>query len=133
MLDTNIVSALMRDPQGPVPRHIARVGEDAICLSIITAAELRFGAEKAGSAALRERVAAVLARVPVLPFEMPADAAYARIRARLQAQGRLIGPNDLLIAAHAAAVGATIVTANAGEFRRVPDLAVEDWTIPVDA
>lgn len=128
MLDTKVVSALMRDPRGPVPRHIARVGEDAICLSIVTAAELHFGAEKSGSAALKERVAAILAHLPVLPFAAPADAAYGRIRALLQAAGRPIGPNDLLIAAHSMTLGATLVTANLDEFRRVPGLALEDWT-----
>jgi tRNA(fMet)-specific endonuclease VapC len=72
-------------------------------------------------------VEAVLARVPVLPLDVPADAEYGVIRAELEATGKSIGPNDLLIAAHAQALGATIVTANVAEFRRVRGLTVENW------
>jgi tRNA(fMet)-specific endonuclease VapC len=107
--------------------HIARVGEDSLCLSIVTAAELRCGAAKSGSSRLLERVEAVLARVPVLPLDVPADAEYGGIRAELEATGQSIGPNGLLIAAHAQALGATIVTADVAEFRRVRGLAVENW------
>ena len=128
MLDTNIVSDMMRNPAGNVAAHIARVGEDTLCLSIVTAAELRFGAAKSGSSRLLARVEAVLARVPVLPLDVPADAEYGGIRARLEAAGQPIGPNDLLIAAHATAVGATLVTANLGEFQRIPGLKLENWT-----
>jgi tRNA(fMet)-specific endonuclease VapC len=127
MLDTNIVSDMIRHPAGRVAGRIAEAGEDNLCVSIITAAELRYGAAKSGSARLLARVEAVLARVPVLPLDVPADAAYDDIRASLEAAGRLIGPNDLLIAAHARSLGAVIVTANAGEFRRVRDLKVENW------
>jgi tRNA(fMet)-specific endonuclease VapC len=63
----------------------------------------------------------------VLPFEVPADAEYGGIRARLEAAGKPIGGNDLLIAAHARVLGATIVTANVQEFRRVRDVKVENW------
>ena len=65
MLDTNIVSDMMRNPAGKVVGHIARVGEDTLCLSIVTAAELRFGAAKSGSSRLLARVEAVLARIAV--------------------------------------------------------------------
>jgi tRNA(fMet)-specific endonuclease VapC len=85
-------------------------------LSVITAAELRFGAAKSGSA-----------RIPVLPLAVPADAEYRDIRSQLEAARQPIGPNDLLIAAHVRASRATVVTANTAEFRRVPDLSVENW------
>ena len=127
MLGTNIVSDLMRNPAGTVAVKIAEVGQETICLSIITAAELRFGAAKSRSPVLLSRVEAVLAHVPVLPFDSPADLDYGDIRWSLEASGRPIGPNDLLIAAHARRVGATIVTANTNEFDRVPGLDVENW------
>jgi tRNA(fMet)-specific endonuclease VapC len=127
MLDTNIVSDMIRHPAGRVAGRIAEAGEDNLCVSIVTAAELRYGAAKSGSARLLARVEAVLAQVPILPLDVPADAEYGDIRASLEAGGRLIGSNDLLIAAHARSLGAVIVTANAGEFRRVRDLKVENW------
>ena len=128
MLDTNVVSDMMRNPAGKVAGHIAAVGEENCCLSIITAAELRYGAAKSGSARLVARVEAVLAHVPVLPLDVPADTEYGALRVALEAAGQPIGPNDFLIAAHACSVGAIIVTANVGEFRRVPELKVENWT-----
>ena len=69
----------------------------------------------------------LLGEINVLPFDVPADAEYGGIRSELEAAGRPIGSNDLLIAAHAHATGATIVTANADEFRRVRGLNVENW------
>ena len=127
MLDTNIVSYMMRDPAGKVADHITEVGEDSLCLSIITAAELRFGAAKSGSSHLLARVEAVLARVPILPLDVPADAEYGGIRAELEAAGQTIGPNDLLVAAHAYTLGASLITANLSEFRRIRGLKVENW------
>jgi tRNA(fMet)-specific endonuclease VapC len=126
-LDTNIVSDMMRNPAGQVADHIARVGEVSLCLSIVTAAELRFGAAKSRSSRLLQRAEAVLARVPVLPLDVPADAEYGGIRAELEATGQSIGPDDLLITAHPQALGATIVTADVAEFRRVRGLTVENW------
>ena len=127
MLDTNIVSDLIRNPQGKVADRLRQHGEIGVCISIITAAELRYGAAKRGSARLLERVQALLARIDVLPFDVPADVEYGRIRAELEAAGRPIGPTDLFIAAHARAIAATLVTRNVAEFRRVRDLAVENW------
>ena len=127
MLDTNIVSDLIRNPQGRAAKRIAKLGEDNICTSIIVAAELRYGCAKSGSKRLLKAVEDLLGEINVLPFEVPADTEYGGIRAELEAAGKPIGGNDLLIAAHAYAAGATIVTANADEFRRVRGLNVENW------
>ena len=127
LLDTNIVSDLIRDPQGRVMRHIRRVGEALVCTSIIVAAELRYGAAKKNSRPLAARVDAVLAALDVLPFESPADEVYGQLRARLERAGRIIGGNDLLLAAQALALGFAIVTDNEQEFARVNDLRRENW------
>jgi len=103
---------LIRNPDGRAAKRIARVGEDNICTSIIAAAELRYGCAKSDSKRL-------LKAVNVLPFDVPADAEYGGIRSKLEAAGKPIGSNDLLIAAHAYATGATIVTANANAFKRI--------------
>ena len=127
LLDTNILSDLIRSPLGVVADRIAEVGEGAICTSIIVAGELRFGAAKAGSRKLADRVDLVLSALEVLSFETPAERHYASLRCELTRKGIPIGPNGMLIAAHALAHGLTVVTANAGEFSRVPGLAVENW------
>jgi len=127
MLDTSIISDVIRSPQGTPARRIAKLGEASICTSIIVAAELRYGVARRGSERLRLAVEDVLSEIVILPFKGPADIEYGDIRARLEAAGQTIGGNDLLIAAHARAVGATLVTANTGEFRRVPGLTVENW------
>ncbi|MDO8378567.1 type II toxin-antitoxin system VapC family toxin [Phenylobacterium sp.] len=127
LLDTNIVSDLVRNPQGPIAARIAQVGEGAICTSIIVAAELRFGAAKKGSPRLTAQLQAVLAALEVLPFEAPADVAYGQLRARLEAAGTPIGGNDMLIAAHAISSGCSVVTDNEREFGRVDGLTVVNW------
>jgi tRNA(fMet)-specific endonuclease VapC len=127
LLDTNIISDLLRNPQGRAARRIARTDEKSICTSIIVAAELRYGCAKSGSPRLREAVELLLAEIDVLAFDAPADAEYGEIRSDLEGVGRPIGGNDLLIAAHARAIGATIITANVDEFRRVRGLKVENW------
>ena len=127
LLDTNILSDLIRKPQGVIANRIAAAGEAAVCTSIVVAAELRFGAAKSGSRKLAGRVDLILSALDVLPLEPPADRHYAEIRQLLTRQGTPIGPNDLLIAAHARALKLTAVTANLREFSRVPDLRVENW------
>jgi len=127
MLDTNVISDLIRYPQGKAARRIAKVGEDNICTSIIVAAELRYGCAKSGSERLLKAVEELLGEITVLPFDVPADAEYGGIRSELEAAGKPIGSNDLLIAAHAYATGSIIVTANASEFKRIRGLTVENW------
>ena len=127
MLDTNIVSDLARNPNGAVAKRIAEVGPDTICVSIVTAAVLRYGCTKKGSPKLFAQIEAILGSVQVLALDVPAAAAYGNIRAGLEAAGTPIGPNDLLIAAHASALGAVLVTVNTGEFDRVLTLQVENW------
>jgi tRNA(fMet)-specific endonuclease VapC len=127
LLDTNIVSALMRDPNGPLAERIRTVGEANVCTSSIVAAELRYGAAKKGSPSLHKRLELMLGALDVLSFEPPADAAYGEIRAQLERAGTLIGGNDLLIAAHAVAAGYVVVTDNQREFERVEGLRVENW------
>ena len=127
LLETNIVSDLVRNPQGSVAQHIRKVGEAQVCTSIVVAAELRYGATKKGSARLSAQLEAVLGALEVLPFEAPADASYGLLRTRLERAGRPIGANDLLIAAQAPALGYTIVTDNEKEFARVEHLRCENW------
>ena len=127
LLDTNIVSQLIRTPQGLVARRIREVGEAQVCTSIIVAAELRYGAVKKGSPGLIAQVEAVLNALDVLPFEAPADATYGLLRTRLEQTGRPIGGNDLLIAAQAVALGYTVVTDNEREFARIEGLPSVNW------
>lgn len=127
LLDTNILSDLVRQPQGIVATRIAAAGEETVCTSIIVAAELRFGAAKSGSSKLANRVDLILSAVEILPLESPADHHYGELRHHLTSQGTPIGPNDMLIAAHALSVGLTVITANTREFSRVPGLNTENW------
>ena len=127
LLDTNMVSDLVRNPQGKVAERILTVGETNICTSIIVAAELRYGAEKKQSPRLSAQLAAILGAMEILPFEKPADASYGSIRTQPERAGKPIGANDLLIAAQALTLGYTVVTDNEREFSRVKRLHVENW------
>ena len=127
LLDTNIVSDLVRHPRGRIADRIAEVGEQHICTSIIVAAELRYGAAKKGSSRLTAQLEAVLDALDVLVLEAPVDIVYGELRARLEQDGQPMGGNDLLIAAHAVALGHTVVTDNEREFSRIDDLRVENW------
>ncbi|MEY2343154.1 type II toxin-antitoxin system VapC family toxin [Acidithiobacillus sp. IBUN Pt1247-S3] len=127
LLDTNIISHVIWRPDGPAAHRIEQIGPKEIFTSIIVAAELRYGCAKKGSAKLLTRIEGILETIPVLPLDIPADAEYGGIRADLEAAGQPIGMNDLLIAAHACALGFTLVTDNTREFRRIRGLNVENW------
>jgi tRNA(fMet)-specific endonuclease VapC len=127
MLDTNIISDLIKNPKGNAAKQIARVGENSICTSVIVSAELRYGCAKKGSKRLLKAVEDVLGEIEILPFDIPTDVEYGGIRSELENAGKPIGANGLLIAAHASTINATIVTANVDEFRRIPGLRVENW------
>lgn len=127
LLDTNIISDLVRNPQGRAARHVARVGDLNVCTSIVVAAELRFGAIKKDSPRLTTQIETVLDVVDILPLESPVDREYGRLRARLEREGQPIGGNDLLIAAQSIALGVTLVTDNLSEFSRIAELSCENW------
>ncbi len=127
LLDTNIISDVIRYPDGPAARRIEQVGPKELFTSIIVAAELRYGCVKKGSSKLFARVECILETIPVLPLDIPAHAEYGYIRAELEAAGQPIGMNDLLIAAHAKTLGLTLVTGNKREFNRIQGLNLENW------
>lgn len=127
LLDTNIVSDLVSHPRGKISDRISEVGEEDVCTSIVVAAELRYGAIKKNSSRLTSQLEAVLGAIEVLALEAPVDAVYGTIRAGLERTGQPVGANDLLIAAHALALGLTVVTDNEREFSRIDQLGVENW------
>ena len=129
LLDTNILSHLVKEPSGAVAQRIAAVGEAAVCTSIVVACELRFGAAKKGSARLTVQLDTILSALAILSLEEPVDRHYAEIRNYLHTTGQPIGHNDLLIAAHARSLNLVMVTHNEREFSRVPGLPVENWLI----
>ncbi len=127
LLDTNTVSDLLRNPKGHAARRLAVVGETAVGTSIVVACELRYGAVKKGSAQLSERIETLLGSLEILPLDKESDRRYAEVRSHLDRMGKPIGPNDLLIAAHALALDLILVTGNVEEFARVPGLSIENW------
>jgi tRNA(fMet)-specific endonuclease VapC len=133
LLDTNILSDLEKNPRGSVARVLAEreaLPDTNLQTSMIVACEVRFGVQKKGSRVLAERMEQILGRIKVLPLEAGVDEAYARVRTSLERKGEVIGANDMLIAAHAMAVDAVLVTDNVQEFSRVDGLKVENWLRP---
>jgi tRNA(fMet)-specific endonuclease VapC len=127
MLDTDISSYVIRRRPESLAQHFERHA-DEICVSVITAAELRFGVEKSKSAKLAELVENYLGRLSVLDWTDAVTPHYARIRAALERVGKPIGNADLMIAAHAVSEDATVVTHNVRHFADVPGLKVQEWT-----
>jgi tRNA(fMet)-specific endonuclease VapC len=127
MLDTNIVSNALRFPHGRAAELMTLPGKDPVGISAMVAAELRFGASKLGSDKLTRQVEGILQSMPILPFDDRAAAQYADLRTILERQGTPIGPLDTLIAAHALAMNLPLITDNAREFARVPNLRIENW------
>ena len=127
LLDTNIVSDMMHDPQGRVAASIGRVGEQNVFTSIMVVSEIRYGIAKRGSRRLAEQFRRVFEGLHVERFDAPADEHYAAIRDATKRRGTSVGQMDLLIAAHAIALDAILVTGNEREFSYVPGLKVENW------
>ncbi|PWC88422.1 plasmid maintenance protein [Azospirillum sp. TSH100] len=127
MLDTNLCIRVLRDrPPGLRGKFNAETG--ALCISTVTLAELLHGAAKsARPIEQRHEVERMTGRLEVLPFDEDAAGHYGEIRADLERRGTIIGPYDLMIAAHARSRGLVVVTGNLGEFRRVDGLRSEDW------
>jgi len=128
LLDTNILSQMIKQPQSATAEKIANLERHEFCTSVIVACELRYGVEKKGSAQLAARVELLLNEIDILPLEYESvNPHYASLRVFLERQGQVIGGNDMLIAAHALALNVTLITANVGEFQRIPNLRVENW------
>lgn len=127
LLDTNVISNLIRFPGGRAAKRIAAAESGELGTSIIVSAELKFGYLKKSSKRLEELIEGTLASFEIAPWEAPADLAYARLRAHLESKGNLISQNDMLIAAHAVALNVALVTDNEKEFSRVLGLKVENW------
>jgi tRNA(fMet)-specific endonuclease VapC len=127
LLDTNILSDLVRSPKGRVAQRIRQVGQINVCTSIIVACEARFGATKRNNIRLTSQLEAILRTFNILPFEAPADTTYAAVRTDLERKGTPISGNDMLIAAHAITLGCALVTANDREFSRIDGLICENW------
>ena len=127
LLDTNILSDLVRHPEGRAARKIAEVGEESVCTSLIVACELRYGAAKKRSASLSEKINQLLSVIEIRSLEDGVDKRYGEIRSRLEKSGTPIGANDMLIAAHAASLDLVLVSDNTSEFARIPGLLLENW------
>lgn len=128
-LDTNICSYILRRHPASMIERFAGLDRNALWLSAIVAAELRFGAAKLGSAKFAAAVEAWLSGFDVRPWPLEATNHYAVIRTSLERSGLPIGGMDLMIAAHAMAEDSALITNNAREFLRVPGLAVEEWDL----
>ncbi|MDD5036131.1 MAG: type II toxin-antitoxin system VapC family toxin [Methylococcaceae bacterium] len=127
LLDTNILSELIKQPAGVVALRIVALDEDSLHTSIVVACEMRYGAAKKGSSVLTAKIEALLANIQILPLEAAVDRHYADIRCHLEKNGTPIGAHDMLIAAHARALDFILVSANLREFLQVPGLRVENW------
>jgi tRNA(fMet)-specific endonuclease VapC len=135
LLDTNIISHMMKNPQGIVAQRVrditqtAAVARSAVHLStsVVVQCELLYGIAKNPSTRLQAAYAIAMQYIPVLALEPSVAQHYSQVRTSLEAQGTPIGPNDTLIAAHTLALGCTLVTDNEAEFRRVPGLQVVNW------
>ena len=128
LLDTNILSDLIKHPVGAAAKKIVTLeSEESCCTSVIVACELRYGALKKNVSSLTDRVNQLLDSIAVLSLDADVESEYAALRVSLEQAGTPIGSNDLLIASHALAADLTLVTANEREFSRVPGLNMENW------
>ena len=128
MLDTNICIYVLQNRSKRL-RHKFNVSKD-ICISSVTYAELCFGVENSTASLRAERwqqleVFTRLLHIEALDWNVGQH--YGRLRTWLKEQGKPIGNNDLFIASHALSMGAVLVTNNVREFKRIPDLTVENW------
>lgn len=128
LLDTDTCMYIINERPKRVLDRFKKHSVGELGISSITAAELAYGVAKSGSAGNRAALETFMLPLEVAHYDMQAALLYGEIRAALESRGRIIGPLDLLIAAHALSLGAILVTNNQKEFKRVPDLSLENWT-----
>jgi tRNA(fMet)-specific endonuclease VapC len=128
MLDSNVVIELMRKAPERLVRRLNSHSEKDIGISTIVLAELEFGVLRSGDPRRNRRaVDLVTEELAIIPFDEAAAVEYGKVRLGLEERGKVIGPLDMLIAAHARSAQVTLVTSNLREFQRVPELLVESW------
>lgn len=131
LLDTTIIPSVIKRPNDPFSQQLRYLFDQqpgALATSVIVECEVIFGARRVASPDLNHRIDQILRFIPVHGLTQTAVLHYANIRSQLEKSGTPIGPNDTLIAAHALALGATLVSGDA-EFSRVPGLRVENWLL----
>ena len=128
MLDTNIcIYIIKKNPEGVIKR-LRRTRISQVGISSITLSELEYGVAKSSRPDQNQfALTQFLAPLEILPYDDEAAQRYGRLRAFLEDQGTPIGSLDLLIAAHALSIGCILVTNNEKEFRRVPNLRIDNW------
>lgn len=129
MLDTDTCSYIMKRSSEAVLKRLQKVPVTDVCMSVITKSELLYGVEVSPQAQNAAALDAFLRHVDVLDFPCEAAGHYAQIRANLKTRGMMIGTNDLFIAAHARSAGLILVTNNTSEFKRIPGLKLDNWTV----
>lgn len=128
MLDTNICIYAIKQKPKQVFTNLQQHNPSEICISSVTYAELVYGVEKSQAIEKnRLALALLLSNIEIMNFDTFAAESYGKVRADLEKAGTPIGPLDTMIAAHAKALGYTLVTNNTREFERVKDLKVENW------
>ena len=128
LIETSTCVSILRSRLPGVVSRLRAVSPDDLAVSSITAAELFHGASRSHDPQREfRRVQSLVEVLNLIDFGTDAAISYGVIRGALERQGNVIGPFDLLIAGHALSLGATVVTHNTREFRRVPGLVVEDW------
>jgi len=128
LLDTDICIYSIKRRPAPVLERLREVGPDAVAISVVTAMELRLGAEKSQFPEPTQlKLDRFLRPMRLIPFDEEAALECARLRAYLERRGRPIGPFDSLIAAQALALRLVLVTNKVREFERIPDLRLESW------
>lgn len=127
LLDTDICIYIINEHPKRVLDRFRKYSVGDLGISSITASELAFGVAKSGSAKNRAALEGFMLPLEVAQYDLRAALIYGEIRAGLERSGMTIGPLDMLIAAHALSLGATLVTNNEKEFRRVAGLRCENW------
>ncbi|QQO07577.1 type II toxin-antitoxin system tRNA(fMet)-specific endonuclease VapC [Breznakiella homolactica] len=128
LLDTNICLYLIKERPEAVLKNLRKKRSKGIAISSITLAELEYGVENSKFPE-KNKIALIkfLSIITILPFEAKAAEAYGKIKADLKRRGRIIGPLDILIAAHAKSEDLVLVTNNTREFERIADVKIENW------
>jgi tRNA(fMet)-specific endonuclease VapC len=128
LLDTNIASCIIKGNSPAVDHRLVKVPMEQLAISAVTEGELRFGAARLPQALrLHAMIEGFFLRVAVLPWDSDGARQYGHLRATLEREGQPMGNLDVMIAAHALAAGAVLVTSDPA-FTRIKRLKIEDWT-----